>query len=151
MAETQQNITPAQMMELMKQFAAELKKPSADEQAEIDAKKARAETRVKASIENAKREQRQKELDQAACSHTKPYPYQGQIRVVAPLHNDGLHHPHCLFCHKEFKPFAPAPETIPLGMTLGDLNGVTPQHLEAWGNQYEKQQQAKELVSELVK
>lgn len=145
------NVTPAQMLELMKQFAAELKKPSVEEQTKLDEEKARKAARTQQSIENAKREARQREIEQAVCSHMKPHPYQGKTRIVAPLHNDGLHHPRCLFCHKEFKPFAPSPETIPIGMSMDDLNGVNPQIIEHWGNQYEKKVQNSQLVADLVK
>lgn len=151
MAEAQQNINMPQMLELMKQFAAELKKPSAEEQAKIDAEKANLLRRQQASIANSQREKQQRDVEQSMCSHMKSGVYSGQTRIVAPLHNDGLHHPLCLGCNKEFKPFAPSPETIPLGMSLGDYRGITPEIINHWGAQHEKAQQGRELVAELVK
>jgi hypothetical protein len=140
MANEQKPVIDVATLEVLKQFAAELKKPSAEEQAKIDADKANLLRRQEESIKQAKREKDQRDREQAMCSHMKPHPYTGKTRIVAPLHNDGLHHPRCLFCHKEFKPFAPSPETIPVGMSLDDFNGVSSQIIEHWGNEYEKKQ-----------
>lgn len=139
MAPEQQNVSPAQMLEMMKEFAKELRKPTELEQQKLDEEKARKEALVKASVERATREQRMKDADQSACSHMKPHPYSGKTRIVAPLHSDGLHHPICLFCRKEFKPFAPGADTIQMGMSLDDYQGVTPQIIEHWGSRFEKE------------
>lgn len=141
--EQQNNFSPAQMLELMAKFAAELKKPTPEEQAKIDADKANKQRILEASIAEAQRDEQKKQHDQLMCSHMKPHPYVGKTRIVAPLHGDGLHHPKCLFCHKEFKPFAPGPDTIQIGMSLDDYNGVNPQIIEHWGNKYEESQKAK--------
>ena len=158
MAQTEQQkpaepkpLIDAGTLELLKQFAAELKKPSVEEQAKLDEKKANDLRRAQESIKQATREKENRDREQAMCSHMKPHPYTGKTRIVAPLHNDGLHHPRCLFCHKEFKPFAPSPETIPVGMSLDDFNGVNAQIIEFWGNQYEKKQNAQTLVAELTR
>jgi hypothetical protein len=140
MSQEQKPIIDAATLEVLKQFAAELKKPSEEQQKKLEEEKANLIRRQQASMAQAKREEEQKARDQASCSHMKPHPYTGKTRIVAPLHNDGLHHPRCLFCHKEFKPFAPSPETIPVGMSLDDFNGVTSPIIERWGNEYEKKQ-----------
>lgn len=123
-------------------MAQEMKKPTPEQQAKIDEEKERQKKRVEASIAEANREKQRRDMEQMSCSHMKPHPYQGKTRIVAPLHGDGLHHPLCLFCRKEFKPFAPSNETIPIGMSLDDFNGITPQIIEHWGNRYEKEHAA---------
>jgi hypothetical protein len=134
----EQNVSPAQMLELIKEFAKELKKPDAETQAELDAKKARLEANRKQAIAEAEQETRRKEVEQAVCSHMKGHPYVGKSYISAMLHNDGLHHAFCFHCGKQFGVFAPGQDTIPMGMTISDFSGITPEIIKLWCDRYAK-------------
>lgn len=56
-------------LELMKEFARELKKPSEEEQAKIDAEKIRQKQSAEASVAMAKQEEESIRRAQANCSH----------------------------------------------------------------------------------
>ncbi len=131
--------TAKDMLDFAKTFAAELKKPSEEDQAKKDAERNRLLENQQNSIAEAKSAERQKQANEAACSHMKPHPYQGKTRIVAPLHSDGLHHPICLNCRKEFPPFPSGNTTIPPGMTLSDYDGqITPAIIEMWGKRHQE-------------
>lgn len=140
-AEPEKAFTAKDMLEFAKTFAEELKKPSAEEQAKIDAERGRMLSNQQSSILAAQQRQAMTDAQQNACGHMKGPKYEGQTTVAAPLHSDGLHHPICLRCNKQFPPFAPGNNTIPPGSSLSDYTGVTPQLLMAWGNRYAAEQE----------
>jgi hypothetical protein len=142
---TQQTFTAKDMMDFAANLARELKKPSDEEQAKKDADHKRLLANQQNSISEAAATTRQKEAGWASCSHMKPHPYQGKTRIVAPFHSDGLFHPICLNCQKEFAPFPAGNQTIPVGASFDDYQGVTPQLIESWGKRHAETQ--KQLVS----
>lgn len=77
------------------------------------------EARAKAAREDMLRITRealaQKTAHQNACSHTKE---NGRSAVNGQVHNDGLYHPLCLRCMKEFPPQAVGKEAISNGVQV---------------------------------
>lgn len=140
--QNQAGMTPAQVLELVKEFAKELKKPTEEEQAKRDEQKARFEANRRQALDEANKEEQRKATEQAICSHMKGHPYVGKTYIAAPLHNDGLHHAFCFHCDKVFGVFAPSPETIPLGMTISDFSGLTPEIVQLWCDRYAKVKKA---------
>lgn len=138
---TQPTFTMKDVIEVVKTMAEEMKKPSAEEQAKIDAERGRMLSNQQSSIASAQQRQAMTDAQQNGCGHMKGPKYEGQTTVAAPLHSDGLHHPICLRCNKQFPPFAPGNNTLPPGSSLSDYTGVTPQLLIAWGNRYAAEQE----------
>lgn len=135
-AVAQPMFTANDLLNAVKVMAQEMKKPSEEEQAKKDADRNRLLQNQQASIAEAKNSQLQKQANESACSHMKPHPYQGKTRIVAPFHSDGLFHPICLNCQKEFPPFPAGNQTIPVGASFDDYQGVTPQLIESWGKRH---------------
>lgn len=129
-------MTPEQLKDIIQgsMVAAiqELKKPDPEE---VEAKEVERKRRIdvqQQSVKRAEMEIAMREAREASCNHMKPHPYQNKTRIVAPLHSDGMHRPICLNCQKEFKPFPPGNNTIPVGSSLSDFDNVTPEVIERW-------------------
>lgn len=128
--------TATDLLNAVKVMAQEMKKPSDEDQQKKDEDKARLMQNQQNSIAEAKAHDQQKKANEDACSHMKGHPYQGKTRIVAPFHSDGLFHPICQQCHKEFKPFPAGNQTIPVGASFDDYAGVTPKLIESWGERH---------------
>lgn len=117
----------------------EMKKPS-DEEAQATAdKKARLLANQKASAEEQVQRQKDQAAIQAACGHMKAPPYGDQHTIVGALHSDGMFHPVCFRCSKEFDPFPPGKDTLPHNVTLGsdECKRIPPKAIEAWGKKFQ--------------
>lgn len=77
---------------------------------------------------------------QSACQHQKGGVYAGQHTMTGIIHGDGLFHPVCFRCSKEFPPFPPGPKTIPPSETVGsdNMKYLNPRTVEKWGKEYQE-------------
>jgi len=130
-AAPQQGISTEQLL----QFAAELRKPDAEEQARRDDLKARKQAKRDAFIAERKDWERQAKYKYVWCidgsRHFKSHPYENQHTIRGQVNNDGLMHPICMKCQTEFPPFKP-PQQILSGAELGDIGNLTTDMIEQW-------------------
>lgn len=107
---TQGGITTEQLI----QFAEALKKPSLEEQARMDADRERQIQNRKQNAEAARVEIEQKALHQSRCNHKME---RGENAVFGQAHSDGMFHPICVRCLKEFPPVKLSAEQMMMGVS----------------------------------
>jgi hypothetical protein len=90
-------ITFDQLKELIK----EIKKPSAEEAERIEKEKALKLRAQREKVEQARIEMAEKKRREDSCPHRKP---NGETTVMGQRHSDGMVHPICFRCQKEFPP-----------------------------------------------
>ncbi len=93
----------------------ELKKPTPEQQEQIDQQKMIRERKKQLMILLAKAEEKGKRVRRERCSHTKP---NGKVAIGGQIHADGLVHPLCVKCQTEFQPFKPTAEMMRSGVSL---------------------------------
>ena len=134
------SISPTQMMELMKEFAKELKKPDEETQRKLDKER---ELRLRKAADNRRIATEEAELRQgrwASCSHRKE---NGKHNFVGQVHSNGLCKALCQTCGWPSDWFEPFPEMLNGGAELRDYNGLTREVIEERSAQLKtKQQQA---------
>ena len=113
-------MTNEQMMALLQQqqtqlmeFATEMRKPDPEVLAEREAAKARLIQMRKQNAEAARIEIEQRDRRQNSCSHKMP---RGENAISGQIHSDGLMHPLCVVCQKEFAPYKPHAEQMQMGV-----------------------------------
>lgn len=82
-----------------------VKEPTEEEKQKRQKEEELRDRRRKEAILLAKEEEEAIKRRQANCSHTKE---NGKPSIAGQVHSDGLVHPICLRCQKEFKPHPPA-------------------------------------------
>jgi len=100
----------------------ELKKPTPEQQEQLDRQKMIRERKAELMVLLAKDEEKGKRRKRERCSHLKP---NGKIAIGGQIHADGLVHPLCVKCQTEFQPFKPNAEMMRSGVSLMD-RGLTP-------------------------
>ncbi len=101
----------------------ELKKPTPEQQEQLDQQKMMRERKAQLMVLLAKDEEKGKRIRRERCSHKKP---NGLISIGGQIHADGLVHPICVKCQTEFQPFKPTAEMMRSGVSLMD-RGLTPE------------------------
>lgn len=97
------SLTVAQFKEIIQ----ELRKPSAEDQEEIDKNKLMKERAAKQRVEVARQEMAAKAEREQRCNHKKE---KGESAVFGQKHSDGFVHPICVRCQKQFDPYKPRAE-----------------------------------------
>lgn len=120
----------------------EMKKPSEEEAQAAAEKKARLLANQKASADEQMERKRQEDANQLACGHMKAPPYSDQHTLNGQIHGDGLFHPICRHCGKEFDPFPPGKDTLPFDATLGadEWKRLNPKMIAGFGKRFKEQQ-----------
>jgi hypothetical protein len=124
---TLQNLL-AMVAEMGRTMATELRKPSPDEQAKLDAEINRIKQARLHSAEQGKLVAAQEAMNQRNCQHLKPngkHTFRGQV------HSDGWAEIKCIRCLVTFR-VRPLPEHVAQGLQLENVQGLTIQHLQAW-------------------
>jgi hypothetical protein len=101
-------------MDQLMAFATEMRKPDPEVVAERQATKDRLIQMRKQNAEAARIEIEQKNRRQNSCSHTMP---RGERAVFGQSHSDGLFHPICVVCQKEFPPVKLQGEHMQMGVS----------------------------------
>lgn len=86
-------------LEILKEFARELKKPDEETQAKLEAEKARKEANRKSMVEAARQEIAYREAGQAACNHHNG----GHPTFAGQRCTNGDFTAHCLRCQVEYR------------------------------------------------
>jgi hypothetical protein len=107
-------LTQQQLQEIIVNAIREGKKPDEETAAKMAEEKARKEANRVAMLELAKTEIEGKLNREARCSHTRPE--DGKRMIGGQVHSDGMIHPLCLRCGKEFAAY-PAPKDLFSGAT----------------------------------
>lgn len=97
------NLTVSQFKEII----AELRKPSPEEQEKIDKEKAFKKRAMEQRVEIARQEMAAKAERENRCNHKKE---KGESAVFGQKHSDGMVHPICVRCQKQFEPYKPRAE-----------------------------------------
>ena len=100
----------------------ELKKPTPEQQEQIDQQRLIRERKKQLMILLARDEEKGKRNRRERCNHLKP---NGKIAIGGQIHADGLVHPLCVKCQTEFQPFKPNAEMMRSGVSLMN-RGLTP-------------------------
>lgn len=95
-------------VEDVKEIVRAAREPSEEEKAKQKKEKELQDRRRKEAIILAKEEEEAVRKRQANCSHLKE---SGKTAVMGQVHSDGLYHPLCIKCQKEFTPVEP-PEAV---------------------------------------
>lgn len=102
-------ITPQQLQDILQAQARtlveELRKPDPETAAKQEAERKRLREAREHAVQVAIAEEQSKKAKQDACGHVKE---NGKSTVSGQKHSDGLVHPVCLRCQKEFTPYRPA-------------------------------------------
>jgi hypothetical protein len=107
------SMTPTQMKEMMVAFATELRRPTEEQQAELDKKKADLERAKRDKIELVKLDaamkiDRENRCDIGMGPHRKQ---NGETTVFrGQIFSDGYYHPMCIRCQKQFPKIKAHPE-----------------------------------------
>lgn len=109
----QMNQTGLSMEQLM-QFATELRKPDPELVAEREAAKTRLLEVKRQNHIVVAAQIAATALRQANCSHKMP---RGENAISGQQHSDGLVHPLCVICQKEFTPYKPAGDQMQMGLS----------------------------------
>lgn len=113
------------------QTVAELRKPSAEEQARADKEREAQKQRALNAAQMGKAVDDMIKAQQAGCGHTKPngdHTFRGQV------HADGWATIRCVRCLVEFR-VKPLPAHIASGLNLQDVKGLRIEHLITWQEQ----------------
>lgn len=105
--ETSVSMTPTQLRDFAAALVAELRKPTEEQQEEIQKKKDILERAKRDKIELVRIEMESKRSREENCSHKKQ---NGDTCIMGQKHSDGKVHPICVRCQKEFPPYALRPE-----------------------------------------
>lgn len=108
--------------EMFMEAIRELKKPTPEQQEQIDQQRLIRERKKQLMILLARDEEKGKRNRRERCSHLKP---NGKIAIGGQIHADGLVHPLCVKCQTEFQPFKPTAEMMRSGVSLMN-RGLTP-------------------------
>lgn len=120
---------------------AEMKKPSAREQAEIDAKEKRVAEQQKARIQLAQSEERRKELNRLGCPHSTFHPGTGvrkhswRAQVHTPAGEKPYFKPTCTQCWTQGPKILATPDMLTNGVNLDQYADIDLARLEAWAKQ----------------
>jgi hypothetical protein len=106
-------LTAEQLQALLLEVVRAAKEPDELTKQKIEEEKANRERRARQAVELAKLEEEQQQKRWAACSHTKP---DGRRAIGGQVHSDGLIHPICLICNKQFTPVSPTPDQLVQGV-----------------------------------
>lgn len=108
----------ADQAEAMKQFGIELRKPTPEEAEKLADAKVRAARARAERIADIEAEAAGKAAGQAACESNGHKKENGRSAIGGQIHNDGLFHPFCIRCFKEFTPTKPHSDMISGGVQM---------------------------------
>ncbi len=112
--ESTPQVAPVMTMEQVLAMIRELKAPDPEEaEKKADQKKREAEAR-KQMLEVAQVEEQQKALRESNCDHKKQ---NGRTAIFGQAHSDGMYHPVCLHCFKEFTPVPLTRDQMQMGVS----------------------------------
>jgi ArsR family metal-binding transcriptional regulator len=130
--EQAQNFSMPQVLEMMKEFAKEIKRPDEETQAKLDEAKNRKATNAKAMAEIAREEIANKQAAQDRCGHQNE---KGKNTFAGQVLSNGDAVVACQRCQKEFR-WKATQEQVQGGLGLQDvdrgLSFVTEAHLLQW-------------------
>jgi hypothetical protein len=106
----------------------EMRKPSPDEQKKQEAERERLLNARKQAAEAGKMEVAMIKQQQTQCQHQKP---NGEHTFRGIVHSNGWAVIKCQRCYIQFT-VRPLPDHIQNGLNLGDIRGLTVEHLKAW-------------------
>lgn len=129
----------ADQQENMMKFAAELKKPTAREQAEIDRKEAEIKRRQEERLKLAKAEEDRKKNMALGCVHATYHPGTGVTRHAwrTQVNSDGYFRPTCQICQTQLPRIKATPDMLLNGVNLDQYMGLDADKLRKWAEQAE--------------
>jgi hypothetical protein len=127
-----QNFSMPQVLEMMKEFAKEIKRPDEETQLKLDEAKQRKIVNAKAMVEIAREEMANKQAAQDRCGHQNE---KGKNTFAGQVLSNGDAVVECQRCWKEFR-WKATQEQMQSGLGLQDvdrgLSFVTEAHLLQW-------------------
>ena len=100
-------------MDQIREIVSEFRKPDPETAEKAAAERARVKERQEQMLRVATEEIEGKNRLQEMCDHKKE---NGRPAIGGQIHSDGLVHPLCLHCFKEFPPYKPGQEMIAGGI-----------------------------------
>lgn len=119
----------AMFMDGLKQFAADLRKPTDAEQVKLDKERADLERKLQARIKVAMAEEQSKAMLKKACNHAMP---NGKHLWRAQVNQDGYFRPICLKCPTVLPPIKATMEQMKEGVDLEQYASIDMDMLEKW-------------------
>jgi hypothetical protein len=105
--------TYQQLQDLIRGAVQEAKRPDAETEERLAAEKMRRERAKAEMVLAVQAEQDNRRRAQQTCQHQKE---RGESAVGGQINSDGLIHPICLRCQKEFSPYSPGMENVAQGL-----------------------------------
>jgi hypothetical protein len=102
-----------QLKELVEGAVMAARKPTPEEEEKLEQEKKRRAALQEEMIKVAKAAEEGRDRLQRVCPHRKQ---NGDSRVVGQIHSDGLIHPICQWCQKQFQPYPPTKDMLAQGV-----------------------------------
>lgn len=110
-------MTPEQLQTILEAIVKAAKEPSAEEKEKREKEEAMRKRALEENMKIVKEEMELRRRTQELCGHKKE---NGKSCVGGQIHSDGLIHPLCLRCGKEFTPVKPSGEYSAQGLGSGE-------------------------------